>query len=263
MRATRRRQRSLDPLANPESVRAVLDKLRERLPNIIPKTEKQLFLLLYAVRHIERRPSTDTKRGRPSRWRREDLINVASHLRSLLQRETQGRVSLNSFIGQYLQVLRFPSDVTKALKAGQINLQEAAQLARLIPKRLGCSPAAAQTRRAEILQSHLVVQGSQTRLRMRIKELLGENLTPEISCENMAIIVERVDELLEIDPSDTRHMFWEEMKRLFFSMREIEAEDLDDETMNDFLSAMDQVSNVLHRIERRRQQRHQTPVKTS
>jgi hypothetical protein len=64
-----------------------------------------------------------------------------------------------------------------------------------------------------------------------------------------------VDELLEVDPSDARHMFWEEMKRLFFAMREIEPEDLDDETMEDFLKAMDDVSNVLQRIERKRRGR--------
>jgi hypothetical protein len=34
-------------------------------------------------------------------------------------------------------------------------------------------------------------------------------------------------------------MFWEEMKRLFYAMKEIEPEDLDEETMDDFLGAMD------------------------
>jgi hypothetical protein len=39
-------------------------------------------------------------------------------------------------------------------------------------------------------------------------------------------------------------------------MREIEPEDLDEETMDDFLAAIDGVSNVLFRVERRRQDRH-------
>lgn len=43
-------------------------------------------------------------------------------------------------------------------------------------------------------------------------------------------------------------MFWKEMKRLVFAKREVELKDLDDETMDDFLKAMDQVSNVLQRI---------------
>lgn len=68
-------------------------------------------------------------------------------------------------------------------------------------------------------------------------------------------VVTKVDELLEVDPTDTRHMFWEEMKRLFYAMREIEPEDLDEETMNEFLQAMDQISNILYRIEKRRKER--------
>ncbi len=71
----------------------------------------------------------------------------------------------------------------------------------------------------------------------------------------MTAVVTKVDELLEVDPTDTRHMFWEEMKRLFYAMREIEPEDLDEETMNEFLQAMDQISNVLYRIEKRRKER--------
>lgn len=77
---------------------------------------------------------------------------------------------------------------------------------------------------------------------------------PDIS-GGLASVVSVVDELLDVDPSDARHMFWEEMKRLFFAMREVEPEDLDDETMDDFLKAVDQVSNVLQRIERKRRMR--------
>jgi hypothetical protein len=61
---------------------------------------------------------------------------------------------------------------------------------------------------------------------VRVKELLGETREPEISAESMTEVMARVDEMLEIDPSDTRHMFWEEMKRLFFATREVEPEDL-------------------------------------
>ena len=38
-------------------------------------------------------------------------------------------------------------------------------------------------------------------------------------------------------------------------MRDVEPGDLDEETMEDFLVAMDRVSNVLFRIERKRQER--------
>lgn len=226
------------------------------MPGVIPNSERQLVRFLYAVRHVERRPATDTRRGRPSRWRREDLVSAAGHLRTLLDRETSGRVSLNSFIGQYLLILDFPSDVREALSDGRVNLQEAAQLARLTPKRLGVTQSEACRTRAEVLRSHLAVHGSQTRLLVRVKELLGETREEAVSSESMASIVARVDEMLAVDPSDTRHLFWEEMKRLFFAMREVEREDLNDEILEEFLSAADGVSNVLYRIERRRRERH-------
>lgn len=260
MRATRRRQRTPDPLARPEAVRAVCEEMRSRMPGVIPNSEKHLVRFLYAVRHVERRPATDTRRGRPSRWRREDLVSAAGILRLILQRETSGRVSLNSFVGQYLQILDFPPEVAEALAVGKINLQEATQLARITPGRLDCTHAEARRTRGEILQAHLAVQGSQTRLRARVKELLGEAEHERISSEGLAEVLGKADELLEVNPGDTRHLFFEEMKRLFFAMREVEAEDLDEETMEDFLQAVDHVSNVLHRIEKRRQKRSRPTV---
>lgn len=205
---------------------------------------------------MERHLATDTRRGRSGRWRRKELLKAAGVLRDILARETSGRVSLASFIGQYLPVLHFPTDVTVALESGDINLQEAAQLARLTADRLGCSAQAARARRSELLRSHLAVKGSQPRLRACVRELLGEvSSTVVVTSEQMTAIVARVDELLEIDPQDTRHLFWEEMKRVFFAMRDTEPEDLDDELMDDFLAAMDGVANVLHRIEKRRNER--------
>src|SRR3954469_20944964 len=124
MRAARRRNRTSDPLAQPEAVRAICEELCSRMPGIIPNSERQLMRFLYAVRHVERRPATDTLRGRPSRWPRERLTEAASVLRGLLERETSGRVSVNSFIGQYLPLLQFSSDITVALASGHINLQE-------------------------------------------------------------------------------------------------------------------------------------------
>ncbi|MGI9105473.1 MAG: hypothetical protein ACR2G4_04405 [Pyrinomonadaceae bacterium] len=86
--------------------------------------------------------------------------------------------------------------------------------------------------------------------------MLGETGRSGVSSEAMAEVVTRVDEMLEVDPSDARHMFWEEMKRLFYAMREIEPEDLDEEAMDDFLAAVDGVSKVLLRVERKRQERY-------
>lgn len=66
---------------------------------LITNSEKHLVRFLYAIHYVEDCPMTDTKRGRPSRWRREDLMRVASHLRAILERETSQRVFMNSFIG--------------------------------------------------------------------------------------------------------------------------------------------------------------------
>src|SRR5215213_1484387 len=124
--------------------------------------------LLYHAPFVKRRPlgrlpsshachtttPEDARPGRPSRWRRDDLVSAAGHLRAVLARETQGRVSVNSFTGQYLPVLDFPSDIVEALGAGRINLQEAAQLARMTHARLGCTAAAARKQRDELLRSH-------------------------------------------------------------------------------------------------------------
>jgi hypothetical protein len=253
LRATRRRRREPDPLASPDAVRSVCRALREQMPDVIPFSEKHLLRFLYAVRHVERRPATDTRRGRPSRWPREKLLEAATRLRAILARETSGRVSLNSFTGQYLPLLQFPSDVTDALVSGQINLQEAASLARLTPGSMDSSPAKARSVRGEVLRAHLLSQGSQNSLRERVKEILGEVVS--VSTEQMANVVRKVDELLEIDPSDKRHLFYEEMKRLFYAMREIQPEDVDDESLDQFMAAADQLSNAIYSIELKRRKK--------
>lgn len=258
MRATRRRRREPDPLASPEAIRSVCQALRERMPDLIPSSEKQLLRFLYAVRHVERRPATDTKRGRPPRWPRERLLEAAAHLRAILERETSGRVSLNSFLGQYLPLLHFPDDVSAALARGEINMHEAAQLARLTPGRLDCPPAAARSVRDEVLRAHILIQGSQNSLRARVKEILGEIVT--VSTEQMTTVIQKADELLEIDPSDKRHFFYEEMKRLFYAMREIRPEDVDDESLDQFMAAADQLSNAIYSIELKRRKRKPTKM---
>jgi hypothetical protein len=90
-------------------------------------------------------------------------------------------------------------------------------------------------------------------LRTRVREILGEVVT--VSSGEMADVVQKVDELLEIDPSDKRHLFYEEMKRFFYAMREIEPEDVDDESLDEFMTAADQLSNAIYKIELKRRQR--------
>lgn len=186
-------------------------------------------------------------------------MEAAGQLRAILERETSGRVSLNSFIGQYLPILEFPSEVTCALSKGEINLHEATQLSRLTPERLDCTPAAAKASREEVLRAHLLAHGSQNSLRARVKEILGEVET--VTSQQMTSVVQKADELLEIDPSDKRHFFYEEMKRLFYAMREIRPEDIDDESLDQFMAAADQLSNAIYVIELRRRRQQQKPSK--
>jgi hypothetical protein len=63
----------------------------------------------------------------------------------------------------------------------------------------------ARERHAELLLSYLAVQGSQTRLRTRVREMLGESAEPDIAGE-LGSAVSTVDELLDIDPSDPCHL---------------------------------------------------------
>ena len=135
MRVTRRR-RTPDPLASPEAVRSVRHLLRERLRELILTPEKQLMHFLYALRHAECRVPFGTRRCRPPRWRRKVPLRAPGELRFVLRRETSARVSLSSFVGQYLPPLDFPADVLEPLSAGRVNLFEAMPLARLTPERL-------------------------------------------------------------------------------------------------------------------------------
>ena len=256
MRSSRRRARKPDPLSSSVAVRAILNQLRERCPDTIPSSDRRLLKMLEAIRHIERRSATDTKRGRPARWDRKQLLEVGSHLRAILQRETSGRISLSSFIGQYLRILSFPADVTTALEHSDINLQEAAQLARLTPAHLDCSAQKAFSIRAEILRTHLAARGSQNALRVRIKEILSEVV--DLTTEQMTDVVEKADLLLEIDPSDKRHIFYEQMKLLFYAMRDVQPEDLDDESIDKILAAADQLFSVIGAVEMKRKQREKS-----
>lgn len=216
MRITRRRTRRPAALASQADVRAVLLELRERLPDSTPRGDKQLVAMLRAARHVERYPATDTKRGRPSPWRRADLLQIASVLREVLDRTTGSRLSLASFVDHYLRLLDLPADLLEALERGDINLFEAEQLARISPGRLDITPAEARTRRAEVLQAHLLARASGTRLRMRVRELLGEDKDGSVARERVS-----EEEFDLLDPSDTTHLFYDEIRRLIAALKKV------------------------------------------
>ena len=262
MRATRRRHRKADPLASLQAVRSIIDRLRSGLPGVIPQRDKELVRLLRAARHAQRYPAIDTKRGRPGRWGREDLLRVAARLGDILDRETSSHVSFASFVDHYLRLLDFPSDVVEALTNGEINLFEAEQLARVTAHRLGVTPGQAKRTRAELLASHQQMKASGERLRQRIHELLRASPVQAggTSAESAELAAE-LEDLEDFDPYDATHLFWEQLKQLGFAFREIRREDVTDEEIEELLKASEPILAILSRIQRRREQTKVIKVK--
>jgi hypothetical protein len=250
LKATRRRTRRNDPLASAAAIEAVLDSLRSSLPDIIPHSHKNLASLLNSVRGLYMRQPTETKRGRPPRYTREQLLSVDSRLREILSRET--RLSVRSFVGQYLPILDFSSDVREALERGDVNLFEAHQLARLTSKKLGGTDAEARALRMKLLEAHLLAQGSGTLLRARVKEVLGEAREPDPT-ETEVVAVGKADELLEADPLDASHLFFEELRMISRALREIGPAEVTDEDLTEIMPAMDQITLTLQKIARRKE----------
>src|SRR5262249_32307689 len=224
----------------------------ERCPELIPASERGLFRLMNAVRHIERHPAGLAKSGRPGHFPREKLLEVARHLKAVLAKQYRDRISPSTFIGFCLPILKYPPDVIQALEKGEINWLEASQLARLLPERLGGKPKKALAIRQEVLSNHLKMQGSQTDLRKRVAELLGEETL--VTSENLTASVHEVDNLLTVEEGDRRHLFYEQMKDFFFAMREIKPEEVDDQTLEEILEASDQLMGAIHKIRLRRKQ---------
>lgn len=59
----------------------------------------------------------------------------------------------------------------------------------------------------------------------RVKEAMGELQEP-VPAEAEAVAVERADELLEADPLDPTHLFFEELRRIGRALREVRPEEL-------------------------------------
>lgn len=256
MKATKRRTRRTDPLASAEGVEAVLEHLRASLPDIIPRSRKNLSSLLNSVRGLYMRQPGETKRGRPPRYTREQLLRVDSKLRHLLARETS--ISVRSFVGQYLPILDFPRDVREALERGDLNLFEAHQLARLTVKKLGGAEREARSLRKRLLEAHLLAQGSGALLRRRVREALGETREPDPT-ETEVLAVGKADELLEADPLDASHLFFEELRMISRALREIGPEEVTDEDLAEIMPAVDQITLTLQKVARRKE-RGQTKI---
>lgn len=250
MKVTRRRTRRTDPLASAEGVGRVLASLRASMPDLIPSSHKNLSSLLNSVRGLYMRQPGESRRGRPARYSREQLLRVDSQLRDILSRETS--ISVRSFVGQYLPILNIPRDVREALESGDVNLFEAHQLARLTAKRLGVTDSEARALRKRLLGAHLLAQGSGTLLRRRVKEALGEMREPDAT-ETEVVAVSKADDLLEADPLDASHLFYEELRMISRALREVAPEEVTGEDLAELMPAVDQITLTLQKISRRKE----------
>lgn len=256
-----RRRRKQDNLAKLEAVRGILNELKMRFPALLGFSDRKLKRLLLAVRHFETYPATDTKRGRPANFNREIIEGTSHHLKALLERETGDRISVQTFVGHYLPILNWPEDVVTALDRCDLSRLEAAQVARITANRLGIKEREAAKIREEIIANHIRAAGSQTVLREKVREALGE-LTL-VTSEKMAEAVQRVDDLLQVNPDDRRHLFYEQMKDFFFALRDIHPDEIDDATLDLLVRRADELMEVIHSIYRRRKQKEKSVQKFS
>jgi hypothetical protein len=131
------------------------------------------------------------------------------------------------------------------------NLFEAHQLARLNALRLGSTEAEAHPHRRKLLESHLTKQEPSSRLRLRVMEVLGELREPD-PVQTEITAVAKADELLEADPLDASHLFFEELRMIGRALREVAPEEVTDEDLSEIMPAVDQITLTLQRIVRRR-----------
>ena len=253
MKVTRRRKRKPDPFASTHWVHSIFASLKAAFPLLSSCKEKDLVKLARAVRHVERYSATDTRRGRPSRWPREDLVKIGSKLTQILDRETSGRMSVATFVDHYLRMLDFPADVLASLSNGEVNLFEAEQLARVTAARLDVSQVEAKRKRAEFLSAHLRSRSSGERLRRRINELLLPPKLDGVPSTPSSDTIEPNADLEDFDSYDSTHLLWEQIKQLGFAFRNIAREDVTDEDLEQLIEACDPVMNILRRIQSRKQ----------
>ena len=81
---------------------------------------------------------------------------------------------------------------------------------------------------------------------------MGELREPDLVQAEMAAVV-KADELLEADPLDASHLFFEELRMIGWALREVRPEEVTDEDLAEIMPAVDQITLTLQRIVRRRE----------
>ena len=71
--------------------------------------------------------------------------------------------------------------------------------------------------------------------------------------ETGAVAIGKADELLEADPLDASHLFFEELRMISRALREIGPEEVTDDDLGEIMPAVDQITLTLQKIARRRE----------
>ena len=82
-----------------------LDGLHSSLPEIIPRSHKNLSALPVFVRRFYSHHAMESYGGRPTQHPPEQFLPIDSHLPDLFGRGTS--ISVRSFVGQYLPIHDF------------------------------------------------------------------------------------------------------------------------------------------------------------
>lgn len=239
----RRYRRNFDPYQTQEKFNELFGLMKKAVyPNGI--SDGDFKKLLYAIQHAERHPAKESKSGRKARFDATFLFNSSLKIKTVLQNQTGGRISLLRFVTTYLSIPNYPHDMQTALDDFKINLEEARILARINRVTLGEAVKRKPSEiRKEIIDSHLKRQGTQAELKKRVDERL--NTTPKKQAANVAanvaLIDSSFDELLEFNEFDTEHLLWEEIKGLVYLMREVDSSLIDDETTEQVLKDLDSI----------------------
>jgi phosphoenolpyruvate carboxylase len=67
------------------------------------------------------------------------------------------------------------------------------------------------------------------------------------------VAVGKADELLEADPLDASHLFFEELRMISRALREVGPEEVTDEDLEEIMPAVDQITLTLQKIARRKE----------
>jgi hypothetical protein len=252
-RPVRRPRRRVERFARATALRRVLSRVRSMVPDVIPDSEDVGVRILTDARlaQINRLPRIQSSvRGR---WPRVDLDRVWTALSIALERERQPTIAPEQFVVRYLPLLLLPHDVTAALEAGRIDVDEAEVVARLTEGRIRLPTAVvAELREREIRLLEMIDLPLDV-FAERIDKVLRDARASYYHHVN-----EYARMVLQFEPTPTfgsKHLFWDQIALVQLGLADVRYSEVTERDVVDVLAAVDQIVDVLLRIRRRRARR--------